>query len=171
MGQSSVIYYYWKNWHCLAYLITGHRGGISFTIAQSEKSQVIGLCTTPTLSQPNLLKFDRVRNGGLRVILGITKDTSVDAMHHLLDLPLMETRCKMEQVKAYLNAMHNSKNPLHDAVKEEKGWRLASGKSWMGQVDRSIQHVCGFTELTKVRDWEKKPCKVQALLQDCCQRI
>ena len=67
----------------------------------------------------------------------------------------METRHKVEQVKAYLNAMQNPKNPLHDAVKEEKGCRLATGKSWMGQAQQSIQHVCGVAELNQERDWEK----------------
>ena len=43
MRQSSVVDYWWKNWHCLAYLITCHRGGrggsgISFTFALSKKS-------------------------------------------------------------------------------------------------------------------------------------
>ena len=69
----------------------------------------------------------------------------------------METRHKVEQVKAYLNAMQNPKNPFHDAVKEEKGCRLARGKSWMDQAEQSIQHVCGLTELKQVRDWEKHP--------------
>ena len=63
----------------------------------------------------------------------------------------METRHKVEQVKAYLNAMQNPKNPLHDAVKEDKGCRLARGKSWMGQAEQSIQHVCSLTELKQVR--------------------
>ena len=53
--------------------------------------------------------------------------------------------------------MQNPKNPLHDAVKEEKGCRLARGKSWMGQAEQSIQHVCSLTELKQVRDWEKRP--------------
>ena len=47
--------------------------------------------------------------------------------------------------------------PLHDAVKEEKGCRMARGKSWMGQAEQSIQHVCTLTELKQVRDWEKRP--------------
>ena len=71
----------------------------------------------------------------------------------------METRHKVEQVKAYLNAMQNSKNPLHAAAKEEKGCRLARGKSWMGQAEQSIQHVCSLTEVKQVRDWEKRPVK------------
>ena len=60
---------------------------------------------------------------------------------------------------AYLNAMQNSKNPLHDAVNEEKGCRLARGKSWMGQADQSIQHACGLTELKQIREWEKLPAE------------
>ena len=64
----------------------------------------------------------------------------------------METRHKAEHVKAYLNAMQNPKNPLHDAVKEEKGCRLTRGKSWMGQAEQSIQHVCGLAELKQVKD-------------------
>ena len=78
-------------------------------------------------------------------------------LRYLLDLPSMETRHKVEQVKAYLNAMQNPKNPLHNAVKEEKGCRLARGKSWMGQAEQSIQRVCSLTELKQVRDWEKRP--------------
>ena len=53
----------------------------------------------------------------------------------------------------------NPKNPRHDAVKEEKGCRLARGKSWMGQAERLIQHVCGLTELKQVRGWGKCPVK------------
>ena len=69
----------------------------------------------------------------MRVKLGTTKDTPIEAMPCLLDLPSMEARHKVQQVKAYLNVMQNPKNPLHDAVKEEKGCKLARGKSWMGQ--------------------------------------
>ena len=129
-----------------------------FLLYQSVILSVIdyGLGLT-TLSQSNLLKLDRVQNGAMRVILGTTKDTPIETMRFLLDLPSMETRHKVEQVKAYLNAMQNPKNPLHDAVKEEKGCRMARGKSWMGQAQQSIQHVCTLTELKQVRDWEKRP--------------
>ena len=47
------------------------------------------------------------------------------------------------------------KNPLHDAVKEDKGCRLARDKSWMGQAEQSIQHGCDLTELKQMREWEK----------------
>ena len=69
-----------------------------------------------TQSQSNLLKLDRVQNEAMRVILGTTKDTSIEAVRYLLDLPSMETRHKVEQVKANLNVMQNPKNPLHDAL-------------------------------------------------------
>ena len=51
--------------------------------------------------------------------------------------------------------MQNPKNAFHDAVKEYKGCRLARGKSWMGQAEQSIQHVCDLTDLKQVRDWKK----------------
>ena len=77
--------------------------------------------------------------------------------HDLDDHP---GRHKEEQVKAYLNATQNrkkkKKNQLHDAVKEEKGCRLARGKSWMGQAEQSIEHVCTLSELKQVRDWGGK---------------
>ena len=91
------------------------------------------------LSQSNLLKLDRVQNKAMRVILGTTKDTPIETMRYLLDLPSMETRHEMEQVKVHLNAMQNPQNQLHDAVIEEKCCRLARGKSWMGQAEQSIR--------------------------------
>ena len=129
-----------------------------FLLYQSVILSVIdyGLGLT-TLLQTNLLNPDRVQKEAMRVILETTKDTPIETMRDLLDLPSMETRHKVEQVKAYLNAMQNPKNSLHDAVKEEKGCRLARGKPWMGQAEQSIQHVCGHTKLNQVRDWEKCP--------------
>ena len=69
----------------------------------------------------------------------------------------MEARHKVEQVKAYLSVVQNAKNPLHGAVNEEKECRLARDKSWIGQAEQSIQHVCGLAELKQVRDREKRP--------------
>ena len=115
-------------------------------------------------SQSNLLKLDRVQNKAIKVILGTTKDTPIDAMCYLLDLPSMETKHKLEQVEAYLSAIQNPRNPLH-AVKKEKGCKLAKGKSWMVQAEQSNQHVCGLVELKQVRDWKKTPIGSQALLQ------
>ena len=136
----------------------GQRHRHLFLLYQSVILSVIdyGLGLT-TLSQSNLMKLDRVQNEAMRVIWGTTKDTPIETIRYLLDLPSIETRHKVEQVKAYLNEMQDPKNPLHDAVKEEKGCRLARGKSWMGQAEQSIQHVCGLAELKQVRDREKRP--------------
>ena len=75
-----------------------------FLLCQSVILSVIdyGLGLT-TLSQSNLLKLNWVQNEAMRVILGTTKDKPIEPMHYLLDLPSMETRHKVEQVKAYLN--------------------------------------------------------------------
>ena len=97
----------------------------------------------------------------MKAILGTTKDTPTEAMCYLLDLPSMKTTYKVEQVKTYLNAMQNPKNPIHNAVKEEKGCGLARGKSWMGHTKQSIQHVCSLAELKQGRDWEKQPDKLK----------
>ena len=84
--------------------------------------------TFTTLSQSNLVKLDRVQNEAMRIILGTTKDTPIETMRYLLDLPSMETRHKVEQVKAYLNAMQNPKNPLTMLSKKKRGvdWQEAS---------------------------------------------
>ena len=95
--------------------------------------------------------------GVIKLQVWVSEMSPIEATRYLLDLRSMETRHKEEQVEAYLNAMQNSKKPLHDAVKEEKGCRLARGKSWMGQAEQSIQHMCGLVELKQVRDWEKRP--------------
>ena len=56
----------------------------------------------------------QIQKKAMRVILGTTKYTPIEAMRYLLDLPSMETRHKVEQGKAYFNAMQDPKNPLHD---------------------------------------------------------
>ena len=40
----------------------------------------------------------------------------------MLDLPSMQTREKVEQVKAYFSTVENPHNPLHAAVKDTKGY-------------------------------------------------
>ena len=113
---------------------------------QSETLSVIKYGLGPTApSQSILLKLNRVQNEAMRVILGTTKDTPIEPMRYLLDLPYMEARHEMDQVKACLNPIQNP-NPLHDAIKEEKECRLARGKSWIGQADQSILHMCGLAE-------------------------
>ena len=67
---------------------------------------VYGLGLT-TMSQTNLLKLDGVQNEAMRVILGTTKDTPTETMRFMLDLPPMQTRPKVKQVKSYFSAVEN----------------------------------------------------------------
>ena len=104
----------------------------------------------------------------MTVTLGTPTDTATE---YLLDLPLIKSRHKMEQVEWYLRAMQNPNNALH-AVKEEKGSRLARGKSWMGQAEQSIQQMYGLTELKHVRNWEKpyyETLQPENLGTHCCE--
>ena len=88
-----------------------------------------------TIAETNLLKLDRVQNEAMRVILGTTNDSPTET---LIDLPPMQTRQKVERVKAYFSAVENAhtqkKNKsifsLHKAVKDTAGYRLRRGKSW-----------------------------------------
>ena len=80
------------------------------------------------LLQSVLLKLDSDQSEAMQVILGTTMGTPIEIMCYLLDLPSMETRHRVKQVKAYLNAAQNPKNPFYNAVKEQ-GCRLARGKS------------------------------------------
>ena len=87
-----------------------------------------------TMAQTNLLKLDRVQNKAMQVILRTTKDTPIETRWFMLDLPPIQTRQKVEQVKAYFSAIKIPTNPLHKAVKDAKGCGLGQGKSWMGQA-------------------------------------
>ena len=46
--------------------------------------------------------------------------TATETMRFMLDLPPMQTRQKVEQVKAYFSAFENPHTPLHEAVKNTK---------------------------------------------------
>ena len=117
------------------------------------------------MAQTNLLKVDRVQNEAMRVILGATKDTPTETTRFMLDLPPMQTRQKVEQVKAYFSAVENPHNPLHEAVKDIKGCRLERGKSWMGQADDSILQVCQLTECKQTKEWERYPNRFRRLCE------
>ena len=54
----------------------------------------------------------------------------------MLDLP--QTKQKVEQVKVYFSVAENFHIPLHETMKDAKGFRLGWGKSWVGQVEESI---------------------------------
>ena len=109
------------------------------------------------MAQTKLLKLDRVQNEAMRVILGTTKDTPTETMRFMLDLPPVQTRQKVKQVKAYFSAVENPQIPFHEALKDTKGCRLGRGKSWMGQIEDSILQVCQARELKQTKEWERYP--------------
>ena len=47
----------------------------------------------------------------------------------MLDLPPMQTRQKVEQVKAYFSAVEKPHNPLYEAVKDTKTGQVWDGAS------------------------------------------
>ena len=73
----------------------------------------------------------------------------------MLDFPPMQTKQKVEHVKAYFSVVENPHNPLHEVVKDTNGCRLGGGKSWMGQVEDSILQVCQLTDLKQTEVWER----------------
>ena len=116
------------------------------------------------MAQTNPLKLDRVQNVAMRVMLGTTKDTPIETIRFMLDLPPMQTRQKVEQVKSYFSAVKNPHNQLHEAVKDTKGCRLGWGKSWMGQAEDSVPQICQMIELKQTKKWERYPNRSQHFL-------
>ena len=57
------------------------------------------------MSQTTRIKLDRVQNEPMRVILGTIKDTLIETMRLMLASHQWKTRQKVEQVKAYFNAL------------------------------------------------------------------
>ena len=96
-----------------------------------------------------------MQNEAMRVIPETTKDTPIETTRFMLELPPMQTRQKVEQVKTYFSAVGNPHNPLHQTVKDTKGCRLGWGKSWMDQAEDSVLQVCQLTELKQTKEWER----------------
>ena len=101
----------------------------------------------------------------MRVILATTKDTTTETTRFMLDLPPIQTRHKVEQVKAYVSAVENPHNTLHEAVKDTKRCRLGRGKSWMGQAGDSTLQVCQMPELKQTKEWERYPNRFRRLYE------
>ena len=73
-----------------------------------------GGLTVPYL---DVMQFNELnQNEGMRSILGCTKDTSAEAVRYMLDLPPMDDRHKLAQVKDYTRVAADTSNPLHDTI-------------------------------------------------------
>ena len=118
-----------------------------FLLHQSVILSVIdyGLGLT-TLSQSNLLKLDRVQNEDMRVILGTTKDTPIETMHCLLDLPSMEKNIKWSKskrisVRCRIPRIHSTMLSKEkrgvDWEEASHGWAKQNNQSSMCEVSQS----------------------------------
>ena len=106
-----------------------------------------------TLSASQLRRLDVVQNEAMRTILGCTRDTSAEAMRYLLDLPCMEERHKIAQVKAYLRVSSDPQNPLHHKVGREVVSRLKRGTEWMNQAANTISLCINIDDIRRGREW------------------
>ena len=108
-----------------------------------------------TLSKTQVERLDVIQNEGMRAILGCTKDTSAEAMRHLLDLPTASERHKLAQVKAYLRVASDEKHPLHNKIGREYSSRLKRECSeWMNQAATTISQCVAVDSVRSTRRGE-----------------
>ena len=86
---------------------------------------------------------------GMRTILGCTRNTSCEAMRHLLDLLSMPERHKKAQVQAYLKVSADVNHPLHNKVGREVQSRLKRGTEWMNQASRTMSQCCDVRSIRR----------------------
>ena len=106
-----------------------------------------------TLSKSQLERLEVIQNQGMRTILGCTRDTSCEAMRHLLDLLSMPERHKKAQVQAYLKVSADVNHPLHTKVGREVQSRLKRGTEWMNQASRTISQCCDVRSIRRGETW------------------
>merc|ERR1712025_267042 len=78
----------------------------------------------------------------LEASFSCTRDTSCEAMRHMLGLWSMPERHKLAQVKAYLKVSLDSKHPLHEKVGRDTRSRLKRGTEWMNEASKTISECC-----------------------------
>ena len=106
-----------------------------------------------TLSKTQLERLEVIQNQGMRTILGCTRDTSCEAMRHVLDLLSMPERHKKAQVQAYLKVSADVNHPLHPKVGREVQSRLKRGTEWMNQASRTISQCCDVRSIRRGETW------------------
>ena len=106
-----------------------------------------------TLSATQLKRLEVIQNEGMRVILGCTRDTSAEAMRHILDLPTASERHKLAQVKAYLRVAADEKHPLHEKVGRQYTSRIKRGSEWMAQAAATISDSLPLEQIRKGASW------------------
>ena len=106
-----------------------------------------------TLSTAQLKRLETIQNEGMRSVLGCTKDTSAEAMRYILDLPPMEDRHKLAQVKAYTRVAADVSNPLHTKIGRDTKTRLKRGAEWLTQASRTIEGCMSVESVRKGEAW------------------
>ena len=102
-----------------------------------------------TLSNAQVKRLETIQNEGMRAILGCTKDTSAEAMRHLLDLPTATERHKLAQVKAYMRVAADKKHPLHNKIGRQYTSRLKRGSEWMNRAAETIGHCTSIDDIRR----------------------
>ena len=97
-----------------------------------------------TLSVAQIKRLETIQNEAMRVILGCTKDTSAEAMRHLLGFPTIAEQHKMAQVEAFLKVAGDEKHPLHEKIGNRPESRLKRGSEWMTEASDTIVS-CGIS--------------------------
>ena len=106
-----------------------------------------------TLSKAQLTRLEGIQNQAMRIILGCTRDTSCEAMRHMLGLWTMPERHKLAQVKAYLKVSADPKHPLHEKVGRDTHSRLKRGTEWMNEASNTMSQCCNVANLRTGPSW------------------
>ena len=132
-GLGCCVFGRWTSFERLLYFLIRSAG--RDTAARAHPSPVTGKLPFSPLSTPFYCSSEFSGLSIARVIITRLKhrrfpDTFIQTMRFMLDLPPLQNRLKLEQVRAYFSAVKNLQNSLHEAVKDTKGCRLGRGKSW-----------------------------------------
>ena len=89
-----------------------------------------------TLSQSNLLKLGRVQNEAMRVILGTTKDTPIEAMRCLLGVIPVETKTQGGASQRRIPRIHST------MLSKKKGVQTGKRQVMDGPRQNNQEWVC-----------------------------
>jgi ribonuclease HI len=106
-----------------------------------------------SLSSTQITRIERIQNEAMRLVLGCPRDTPVEAMKYILNLPSIKTRHKCAQVREYLRVSCVEDHLLQNSLSEKKGARIKRGKSWMACAEESITGVCNPDQIPTGADW------------------
>ena len=90
--------------------------------------------------------------------LGTTKDTPIETMRFMLDLPPVQTRQKGKQVKTYFNAVESSHNSITTprSRKRHKGVQTGTGQVLDGSSrGLNTANMPAVRELKQTKEWER----------------